>query len=462
MPRVQITLPAELGEAKSKFVSAQSVLNMFFERDRHSHSGLYGRPAWGSAFVTFADGPVRGLHKFGAVILAVSGQRLYTVTSAGVATDVGAILGVDPVSMADNGLQAVIVSDSVSYVWDGATLVQITDPDFQIASSVDFFDQYMIFSKKATGQYFISALADATSYDAIDIKTAEARPDKLIRVFTSGREVLLMGEETGEGVYDSGALAFPFERSTTYFDYGLYGRDAIGRVDNSFAWLANDKSVRILRGGTAQRISDHDIETIIAAWPDPALTRCFTYSVRGHEFFVLRNPAGCIVWDAVGGTWHRCKSKDADTWKVATAVIAWGGSYVGTAIDGVIYRLDESYYDEAGETILREMVTHTIGPGGTPFTLDGLELEVAVGVGAVTGQGSDPMIWAQLSRDGGYTWGARMQRRLGARGNRDVRVIWDDGYGQFKPHGGVIKFGISDPVETTIVRAFATYTTDRP
>lgn len=463
MPRVQIPLPNETGEAKSKFVSSQSLLNMFFEQDRHGHSALYSRVGWGAPFVTFADGPVRGMHRFGATLLVVSGESLYTVSNFGVSTNRGAVLGVDPVCMADNGAEAVIVSDEVSYVWDGTTLAAITDVDFEEASSVDFIDQYLIFSKRDSGQFFISALADATSYDALDIATAETRPDNIVRAFTSGREVIMMGEESGDGYYNSGNADFPFDHTSTFFEIGIYGRDAITRADNTFVWLANDKSVRALRGGTAQRVSDHDIEAEIATWPDPGLTRCFTYNVRGHEFAVFRNPAGCVVWDAArGGSWHKCRSNDSATWRVASAVTIWGQTYFGDALDGAIYAIDENVYSENGEAILREFVTHTIGPGGAPFTLDEVEIEIAVGVGISTGQGSDPKVWVQFSRDGGYTFGARIERRIGARGARDLRVKFDDGYGQFKPHGGVIKLGVSDPVEVSIVRAYANYTEDRP
>ena len=111
---------------------------------------------------------------------------------------------------------------------------------------------------------------------------------------------------------------------------------------------------------------------------------------------------------------------------------------------------------------MRKVTTHTLGPGGTPFTLDKVELEVETGVGLATGQGSDPKIWMQLSRDSGRTWGARMERSLGLMGKRNTVVVWQGPFGDFPQTGGVIRLGISDPVRFVAKKAWADFTPNRP
>src|SRR3989337_3432185 len=85
-------------------ISAQRVVNMYAERqppDAKTDVAVFGFPGI-VQFATCGVGPVRGFHKMGGVLYVVSGQRLYSVTSGGIATDIGgAISGTAPVSMDD-------------------------------------------------------------------------------------------------------------------------------------------------------------------------------------------------------------------------------------------------------------------------------------------------------------------------------------------------------------------------
>lgn len=459
--REEIPIARRQGVAKSKFVSAQSLVNVILEQDpetgdfsRHGAAGL-------SLLANVATGnPVRGLHDFNGVLLAVIGTSLYTVTQAGSATNQGVIEGTEPVIIANNGFEAAIVADEITYVWDGSALAQVTDPDFQQSTSVAFIDQYLVFTIYNSGSFQISALADAESYDALDVASAETQPDKLRRVIVQGGEVLLFGDKSLEGWDDVGDADFPLARGPTRLGIGIIGKLAVAEIDNSIAWMAPDKSVRILRGGTPQVISDPFIVAEIERWTDASITQAFTISMRGHEYLVLRNPDGCLLWDAslpANLAWSSRKSYGSDTWRVACAetMATWGGVVVlGDATDGKLYTLSQNVYSENGEPIVWEIISRTIGPGGRPFTCDAIEIEAEPGVSLVSGQGSDAKIWLQLSRDSGYTYGARRERSLGAIGERDHRIIWRRN-GQFPLHGGVFKIGGSDPVALTLTRAWA-------
>ena len=460
MPRQEIPMGRKLGTQKSKFVSAQTLVNCFSEYDAETQQiSLYGGPGI-KAWAALTGVGLRGLYMFGDVLLAVAGERLYTITRYGIATDQGNIPGSSPVIIADNGTQAVIVVNPDGYVWNGTTLAQITDADFVSASSVDFIDQYMLFTKPNTGSFFISALADATSYDALDIASAERRPDNLLRVVVDGTEALMFGTTTIEGQYNAGAADFPFSRTQTFVQYGLAGVNAVTRADNTVFWLTDKFTIRALRGGTAQEVSDDALNTKLASWNDLSTVQAFTVFFRGHEFAVFRHNDGCVFLDTKSNVWFERQSYNSSTWLVGCAVYAWGKTLLGDIATGDIYELDESTYSENGVPLVRYIESRTMGPGGSPFTLDGLEIEVAPGVGLVSGQGVDPKVWVQLSRDSGFTFGSRMERSLGARGDRDVRVTWG-GFGQFPTHGGVIRFGCSDPVELVVGRAWADVVKDQ-
>lgn len=462
MPRVAIPVVAGEGRAPSAFVSSRTLENCFLEAAL-GKPAIYGGPGFASR-KTLDTSPLRGVHEFNGVLIVVSGNRCYTLTEAGVATDVGQVLGLSRVSMADNGLQVMIVAEdaSRSYIWDGATLAQITDPDFYAASSVAFLDQYFITSIASTGRFQISALADGTAWSALDVATAESLPDNLVRVFVDNRDLLLMGEESIEGQYNSGAADFPFARSTVFFQLGIAGRDCVASVDNTVAFLAADGTVRVVRGSTAIVISTPAIASIIAGWSNPGEAVAFSYSLRNHQFWVLRHADGCVVWDAsapAAEAWHVRKSYGSDTWRIAFCVRAWGVTILGEADTGKLHTLDAEAHDEAGEPLVRRVVTEPLGPGSY-FTLNEVELLVEPGVGLVSGQGSEPKVWMELSRNGGKTWGARMERRIGARGEYEKRIIWDGGFGQFRPEGGVVAFGCADPVSFVVKGAQADFTVD--
>lgn len=460
--RIEIPMGRRVAETKSKYVSTQTLINCFLEVDPETNQVVaYGGPGL-TSFASLTGQGVRGLLPFGEGLLAVSGTRFYVVTEAGVAADHGEVLGSDPVTMAENGEEAAICAAPEGFVWDGALLNPITDPDFPEASSVDYIDGYFAWSVKDSGAYVISDIFSGMDYDSVDIASAERRPDNLRRLIVDGTELLLFGMLSMEAVYNSGNADFPFERTQTFVEYGLAGPDAITRGDNTVYWLTDKYTIRCLRGGTAQEVSDDAINAIIAGWSNKALTRGYTIHFRGHEFVCFRHPDGCILIDTKTNGWMRRQSVNDVTWRVGAAVRvpAWGKTIVGDAVTGELYEIDDDAHDEDGEALIRYIASRTMGVNGNPFTVEGVEIEVEPGTGLTTGQGSDPKVWLEVSRDGGKTFGARLERSIGARGDTRKRITWGC-LGQFPPHGAVIRLGCSDPVSLVVGRAWADVTTDQ-
>lgn len=458
--RVPIPIPSRDAVGESKFAGTQMMLNCFVEPNAEEGTAVYGCPGFGAAWATCASGGVRGYGEFNDVMLVVAGTKLYTVTSAGAVTDRGTIAGSPgTVQISSNGLQAVIVGDPThSYVWDGTNLLAITDPDFPGASSVDFIDQYGVFSKSNSGAWFLSALADFQTYDALDIVTSEMRPDNIVRIVTDGREVLVFGTRTIEGNYDAGGASFPFERTQLSIEVGLIGRDALGRVVERVIWIAHDKTVRIMSGATPEVVSDPQIQRFIESWGDLSTVRGFPFMVRGHAMFAFRHDNGCAVIDMATKRWHRRASNGSATWRICGALDMWGYTHYFDAATGAIFRQDVTKYQEAGDPLPREIWTATIGPGGAPFTVDGAILEADAGVSAAGGD----KYYLAFSRDEGRTFGTAQNRAMAASNTQHRQLVWNDGYGQFQPHGGVMKFGMTDNAEFIVRKAWADITADRP
>ena len=101
--------------------------------------------------------------------------------------------------------------------------------------------------------------------------------------------------------------------------------------------------------------------------------------------------------------------------------------------------------------------TSAITFSGTPY--DDEAIQVVVVTGGTIGVAG---IELKISRDGGRTFGARMERSLGLMGKRQTQVVWQGPFGDFPKEGGVIKWGVSDPVRFVAKKAWAEFTPNRP
>jgi hypothetical protein len=77
------------------------------------------------------------------------------------------------------------------------------------------------------------------------------------------------------------------------------------------------------------------------------------------------------------------------------------------------------------------------------------------GVGLVSGQGSNPVILLEISKDGGHTWSQPHPASLGAIGEYKKRAIWNR-LGQARDW--LFRFTVTDPVKTVFVAAWAKVT----
>src|SRR4029434_5178619 len=79
------------------------------------------------------------------------------------------------------------------------------------------------------------------------------------------------------------------------------------------------------------------------------------------------------------------------------------------------------------------------------------ELDLERGLGAVTGQGSDPTLLLRLSRDGGETWSEPGSLRAGALGATKTRAV---AHRLGSARDAVFEVTVSDPVAWSLVQAW--------
>ena len=449
-------------------LSAQRVVNLFAEKqppDAKAQVAVFGAPGI-VEFSSLGSGPIRGFVNLGGLLYVVSGGTLYSVTSAGLATELGGtITGSQVVSMDTNGTQIIIVNGVSGYIYTVIGGLQlITDTDFFAANTTTFFDQRFVFDKADSNQFFICESLDGTSYDPLAIASAEARPDNVKAVILNQQVLLVFGDKTIEPWQDVGAPNFPFERVPgVVVERGLLAPYAIAKADNTIFFLGENRVLYRLAGLTPQRVSNHAIETEWRNYTVVSDAHLFAYHFNGHEYVVVTFPSQPSTWvfDISSSLPHERVSWDLNNnsygrWRGNCHINIYDKELIGDAFTGKIGYLDNTTYTEFGNTIQGNATGVHINSDRKKLFCSNFELDIESGVGLTTGQGSDPQIMLEVSKDGGRTFGSLQKwKSMGALGAYQQRLKW---YRLGKGYDYVFRVTISDPVKRTIIAAHADFT----
>lgn len=449
---MRIQLPNHSYEHYSKPVGVERLVNCMAERappEGKAPAALLRTPGI-LPQTNVGTGQGRGLFKFKGQLYAVSGNTLYLVTSSNTVTAIGSVPGTDIVSFALTPTQLVVCSASGTVVYDGAALAAITDPDFDNGVQCCAVDSYVLFRKGNSGKFFSSDFADATSYDALNFATAEGAPDNIVGIITDHRQVVLLGEDTGELWGDSGASGFPFERDPNgFFELGCAAGSSLAKFDNSIVWLASDLTVRRLNGLTPERISQHGVEQAIGSYTRVDDAYAFTYKQLGHEFYVLVFPTDEHTWiyDANTTEWHERESYGEGRWRPCSACYCYGKWYVQDFETGKVGTLDINTYTEWGDTLRSSMTFPSVYNNGDYIAHNSFEIMVETGVGTETGQGFNPQLTLEISDDDGRTYRTLPTKSIGKTGEFKKKVIWD---ALGASYARVYRFSFSDPCKLVV------------
>lgn len=427
---MRLPLPISSYRTASRRTGSQRLVNAYAEVSPQptGKSPVHVKRAPGIAsWATVGVGPGRGLFVMGGVLYAVSGTSVYHITGGGTATRIGTIPGTDRVAKAHNGTQAVVITGTSGYAVSLTAVTPITDADFRPAGAVDFVDNFLVFVEANSGRFFCSDLADATSYDALNFATAEAAPDKLVSLIVTQRQILLLGEDTTEIWWNVGVSGFPFQRiGSGVLEKGCAAKQGVTKADNTAFWLANDRTIRALRGPTPQRISQHGVEQALRSYARVDDCQAFAWIVDGHECVAFRFPSAgaCWVYDITTQEWHERESYAAGVWRPIDAAQAYGRTYVQDATTGAVGILDPDTYTEWGDVLVDRRTFQPVYNDNDDLFHTRLQLVCDTGVGLISGQGSQPDLRLQVSDDGGMTYDEVPSRTLGAIGNFRTQVDW--------------------------------------
>lgn len=334
----------------------------------------------------------------------------------------------------------------------------VGDEDFPSAAThVGFFDGFLIVNKPSiTGQFAKSASYDATDWDVLEIATAERSPDKLVGLLISNRQLWLVGEDTAEKWYNSGAADFPFEPDQSGFsEWGTSAPYSMVDVAGTTFWLSNNQEgsglIVATTGGTPQVISSPEISTEISNMSVISDCYSYAYQYQQHAMVVFTFPTAqkTLVYDILTQEWHTWVSKNLGYHRSTTHTFIFGKHLVGDPENGNVYYLDWDNKTDNGDQIIRRRISAKVHAEDRRVKHEGVWIDIKEGVG--TTAVPDPSIYLRY-RDNNGPWSSFKRRSMGKVGQRGKKVVW---WRLGASYDREYEIMVSDPVDAVLIDAFA-------
>jgi len=461
MPKIQLPITGGFYVNRSLPISAQECSNFYVHINQGgglAAESLFGTPGSNQLATSGTDQQVnRGAHVMNGIPYFVNGNGLYRLTRTISGTGVESfaldlistvvVAGTGRVSMADNGTQLIIVvptttTPSDGYIWveDTTIFTKITDTDFtgKKVQQVVYVDGFFVITT-ASKEFFISALNDGLSYNALDVGTAEADPDDIIAPIVQNNILYIGGGQTFEPFRNVGVPAagtFPFVRiAGGVLSIGVFSPFSLINVSETFFFIGGGEneapSVYIFTGSGFSIVSNDGIDSLLGQLTDTQLENVFSwsYSEEGAKFVGWTLPTFTIVYDLTSKKWHQRKSFDIIDdvsgqfrWRANDVVKAYGRILISDNQDGRVGEINLDILDEYDQDIISVVSTIPFSNNGDSIKVPSIELTVESGVGNTAVP--DPMVSLERSKDGKTLTDKRL-RRIGKKGQFKNRAIWN-------------------------------------
>lgn len=472
--------------AKSENVSVQRRVNLYLEQPTDgdkSQTVYYTRPGLApiTRTVTEIAGYGHGTTPTGLMGIYVPqdsggsvqpGDYLYTSYTGGFMLSstltTGSMIGGTysvpgaNISMAWNGERGFAVDGTRAYWMAPPALIVYSSDEVGIpwewdgATSVCFIaGRFVCNVPESTGRFAWSPLypGAGVDWDPLDYATAESSPDPLVAVAECRGELLLFGLSTIEFWAPSTGEEVFARVGGSGISWGLASRKSLAKNGDGMIFVGRntmgERQVCLLNGYQVQVISTPGIDTALQVDHDFDNWTACCFTSGGHSFYVLNLNDTSWAFDLTTGVWAEWQT-DGGRWAGQYMTTVWGVNLVSDYRSDTIYQIDHDTLTDNGQPLLREIVSRHVAVDQERATVDQVALDCETGVGLLSGQGSDPQIMLQISKDGGHTWGDEMWESLGARGEYLSRVVWNR---LGRARDWLFKFRITDPVKVVVIAA---------
>ena len=268
-------------------------------------------------------------------------------------------------------------------------------------------------------------------------------------------ELVLFGTESIEHWAPSGDSSVFARTGGATVTWGLGSRDTVAKHSDGLIFVGRNKlgslQVAGMAGYQVQPLSTPDIDEYLNAAGAINGARAFVTTIEGHAFYVLNLQAKTLVYDLTSGQWDEWQT-DGGRFAGNVGFFAYGAYIVSDYRDEKVYELTADALTDNGSVIVKEVTTRHAFSNLDRMGVDEIVLDAEMGVGLSTGQGSDPKVMMQVSKDGGHTFGNEMWRSLGKRGQYGARAQW---LRLGRARDWVFRWRITDAVKVVIMNAAA-------
>ena len=332
-----------------------------------------------------------------------------------------------------------------------------------------YLDGFFIVNDALTDNFFISAVEDPTSWNALDFAAAAVAPDAALALAATESILWVFGDETAQGYYNSGNPDFPYDiiLNATQ-EVGVLAPYSVAESDDGIFYVATTpeggRFVYQISGQAGRVISNDEQEAFLASLDDPGECYGFIYKQAGKSFYVIQcgesaerlhvpgRTSSCLIYNIKAATWETREINDGTAWRAGGHGILDGDNIVGSRLQGRYGRLDLNDYTDAGQEMVRRRRTQMFHVNRTSIDFWALELDFEAAPEGTVALGDGAVIKMRYSNDGGRTWSDWLSHDLGGIGEYFTRIIWEQlGSGRER----VFEFELSDAANLTLIAAYA-------
>jgi len=460
--------------SQSNRASPERLVNWYVEKmesdGASSRAALYPTPGVSTLATHTAAASGRAHFYINGREFAVIGKDFVEIDIDGTITDYGDVaVDGNPATISSNGDgggQLFITSGGNGYLFTLSTntftsISALADK----ATMGDMLDGRFLALDAATSTVYISDLLDgATWQTGVVLFQRSEMPDRWIGMRVFNRYIYLFGTETSSVYYNSGNFPVPFSlHPSGTLQAGTAAGFSPKVVGQSVMWLGStdqgDGQVWRTAGFTPEVISTFPVANAINGYGLVSDAIGDSYDDLGHSFYVLTFPTADATWcfDAKTDLWHEretwiSETSTAGAWRPLFHAFAFGKHRILDRSGPVVYTLSsDNGLDVGGRPIRRWRVSPILEHENERLFVASFEIDMETGLGTQTGQGSDPEVMLQISKDGGKTYGPERWVKAGKAGKYTRRVRWTrNGAARQR----VFKVMMTDPVPWRVTNAY--------
>lgn len=351
----------------------------------------------------------------------VMGDKLVSVT--GSISTLGTLVSDGRrVSFAHGFGRFAVASSQRLYYWDGSALAQVTDPDLGTVLDVTWIGGYFV---TTDGEYLIvTELNDPTAVDPLKYGSAETVPDPIVGVEVVNEELVAVGRYSLQFFRNVGGTGFPFQNVVgAMIPFGAVSAQAKCLIGGTLAFVGSGENeplgVFVVSGGAAVRVSDEDIDAMLAECVDQSSISIEARQTGDERYLVVHAGQNSAALTSVAsgaaqkGLWHRLNT-GSGPYRPRNAVWANGRHYVGDVSSNALGYLDVTESEHFGTEPGWSLDAGLLFNDGRGYIVNEVEF-----TGQYPVEGST--VFFSMTRDG-ELWSE--ERPLRHDGRRDRRVIF--------------------------------------